>query len=156
MLPAVFLFLETLPLTPNGKLDRHALPDPGPARPDLKEQYVAPRTPVEEILVGIWSRVLGLEQVGIYDNFFELGGHSLLATQVASRIRDAFRMELPLFALFAAPTVAGLARVLIEHEAIAGQVATLARLHKKIDALSLDEMRQALQNKKKERQRHHE
>ena len=156
MVPATFLFLEHLPLTPNGKLDRRALPDPGAARPGLAEQYVAPRTPVEELLVDIWGQVLGLTEVGIYDNFFELGGHSLLATQALSRIRDTFRLELPLHALFAAPTVAGLARSLTEHETIAGQVATLARLHKKMAGLSPDEMRQALQNKREERKRHHE
>ena len=114
MIPASFVFLAELPLTPNGKVDRRALPEPDGSRPEQEGAYVAARTPVEELVVSIWQQVLGLEQVGIYDNFFELGGHSLLATQVVSRIRQTFSVELPLRALFEAPTVAGLA-VLVEN-----------------------------------------
>jgi len=151
MLPSVFVWLEALPLTPNGKLDRRALPVPAPTRPDLEKEYVAPRTPVEEVLVSIWRQVLGIELVGIYDSFFELGGHSLLATQVVSRVRDFFKVEVPLSALFAAPTVAGLAETLVKHEAAAGQVAAIARLRKKIESMSPDEIHKTLQNKTKAR-----
>ncbi|BAZ09555.1 amino acid adenylation domain-containing protein [Calothrix sp. NIES-4071] len=108
MAPNAIVILELLPLTPNGKVDRRALP-----APDLhsEDKYVAPRTPIEEILVQIWAQVLKVEQVGIHDNFFELGGHSLLATQLLSRIRNIFKVELPLREFFATATVAELAQL---------------------------------------------
>ena len=110
MIPSAFVLLESLPLTPNGKVDRHALKAPNTLTLDLKEDYVAPRTSVEEVLVEIWAKVLGREQVGVHDNFFELGGHSLLATQLTSRIRDTFQIEMTVRQLFEAPTVAQFAR----------------------------------------------
>jgi len=110
MIPNAFVILESLPLTPNGKVDRRALPAPG-SYSDRTEKYVAPRTPIEELLAQIWAQVLKVEQVSIHDNFFELGGHSLLATQLLSRIRNIFKVELPLRELFAAATLAELAHL---------------------------------------------
>jgi amino acid adenylation domain-containing protein len=110
MVPSAYVVLDSLPLTPNGKVNRRALPAVDTLSLDPKEDYVAPRTTVEEKLARIWARVLGKQQIGIHDNFFELGGHSLLATQLTSRIRDAFQVELPVRHLFDAPTVATLAK----------------------------------------------
>src|SRR5215218_6255077 len=109
MVPSAFVVLDALPLTPNGKLDRLALHAPDLARPELDTDFVAPRNALEEQLVEIWVEVLGVAQVGAHDDFFELGGHSLRATQLLSRVREVFRVELPLLSLFEAPTIAELA-----------------------------------------------
>ncbi len=79
--------------------------------------YVAPRTPVEELLANILSDVLGITRVGIHDSFFVLGGHSLLATQVVARVREVFSVDVPLRLLFERPTVAGLAEALVDAQA---------------------------------------
>jgi len=113
MVPSAFVVLESLPLTASGKVNRRALPVPDCVQP-LAEGHVAPRSPVEVTLVEIWAELLRLKQVSIHDNFFELGGHSLLATQMASRVRDACGVEVPLHSLFKAPTIAQLATVIEE------------------------------------------
>ncbi|MHC5863418.1 phosphopantetheine-binding protein, partial [Nostoc sp.] len=103
MIPSGFVVLESLPLTANGKVNRRALRAfHNGIKPQLPENYIAPRTPVEQVLVKIFVEVLGLKSVGIYDNFFELGGHSLLATQLVSRVRDTLHVELPLRSVFEA------------------------------------------------------
>ena len=109
MVPSVFVPLDVLPLTSNNKVDRAALPAPDSARPELETQFAAPRNGVEQQLAEIWVEVLQLDEVGVHDNFFMLGGHSLLATQVFAKVRDVLRVELPMRALFEAPTIAGLA-----------------------------------------------
>ncbi len=109
MVPSAFVLLDRLPLTANGKVDRHNLPAPSGLRPELTEEYVAPRTGIELEIVKIWTEVLSVERIGVYDNFFELGGHSLLATQVVSRLRDLLKIELPLRYIFEYPTVHALA-----------------------------------------------
>ncbi len=113
MIPTNFVFLEALPLTPNGKLDRRALPAVAAERPTGDASFVAPRTPIEEMLLGIWQQLLGRELISVHDNFFELGGHSLLATQVIAHLRQTFQIELPLRSLFEAPTIAELAQRLL-------------------------------------------
>jgi len=105
MVPRAWMVLPALPLTPSGKVDRRSLPEPETA---AAADHVAPRDAAERMVADAWEAVLGARP-GANDNFFDLGGHSLRATQVMARIRRAFGIELPLRALFEAPTVAGLA-----------------------------------------------
>jgi amino acid adenylation domain-containing protein len=109
MVPAIFSILDALPRTPQGKLDRRALPTPEVTGPSSDEGRTDAGTPVEDLLAAIWAEVLRRDHVGRRENFFELGGHSLLATRVMSRVRSVLGSELPVRALFEAPTVAGLA-----------------------------------------------
>ena len=127
MIPSALVLLEALPLTPNGKVDRRKLPAPEQSRVELTSAFVAPRTPVEDILSQQIAEVLGIEQVGIHDDFFELGGHSLLATQVLSRVRDSFQVEMSLSHFFGAPTAAGLASG-VEQERRGEQELVLGRM----------------------------
>ena len=110
MIPSAFVFLDAFPLTPNGKLDRNALPAPDSGRSQVGSAFRAPRSASEELLAGLFADLLGLDRAGIDDNFFDLGGHSLLATQLVLRIRSAFRVDLPLRAIFESPSVAALAQ----------------------------------------------
>ena len=139
MIPSGFVFLDALPLTPSRKVDRKALPAPDQSRPELEQSFVAPRTLIEEIIVEIWAEVLKTEKVGIHDNFFELGGHSLLATQVTSRLREGLGVELPLRALFEAPTVAELAERIEQRESAVDKLEDLACNLAEMELLSDDE-----------------
>ncbi|MGV9451899.1 amino acid adenylation domain-containing protein [Streptomyces sp. NPDC003635] len=89
MVPSAFVALDALPLNANGKVDRRALPavDRGALRTGT--DHVPPRTPTELTLAGIWSDVLGVEQIGVHDRFFDLGGHSLLMIKVLAAARAA-------------------------------------------------------------------
>ncbi len=109
MIPSAFVILDVFPLTSNGKIDRRALPAPDHALRESQQDRSVPRNIFEEMLTGVWAKVLGTDQVGIHANFFELGGNSILATQVTSRISESFQVELPLRSIFESPTVAQLA-----------------------------------------------
>ncbi len=113
MVPSALVFLKQLPLLANGKLDRRRLPAPGGEDGTFHSGYVAPRTPVEHQIAGIWSEVLPMAQISVEDNFFEIGGHSLSAARVAARMSDVFNIEVPLRKLFEAPTITALA-VIVE------------------------------------------
>jgi amino acid adenylation domain-containing protein len=149
MIPTAFVLLDAFPLTPNGKIDRLALPAPDSARFNLKE-YVAPQTPIEEVLADIWADILKIERVGIQDNFFDLGGHSLLATQLISRVHKILRAQLTLRDLFEEPTIANLSKILIANEAKPGQTEKIALTLKKIKTMSAEEKKKLLAQKKKE------
>ncbi len=118
--PNLFVHLKRLPLTLNGKINYAAFPSLEEALRMVKRDFVAPRSPAEEVMARIWAEVLGHERVSIHDNFFELGGHSLLATRVISRQREAFQVEMPLRSLFEAPTVAALTAAVEQLQAARG------------------------------------
>lgn len=88
MVPGIFVRLDALPLTANGKLDRRALPAPDGTRPGLAHDFVAPRTETEQLLTGIWSQVLGVDQVGIDDDYFALGGDSIRSVQIVAKVQE--------------------------------------------------------------------
>ena len=111
MIPSVFVGLDAFPLTANGKIDRKALPEPD-FTAYREQQFIAPRNQIEVTLAQIWQEVLAIEKVGINDNFFRLGGHSLSATQVISRIRNSFKIDLPLRYLFEFTTIGELSKYL--------------------------------------------
>ncbi len=113
LIPSAFVVLKALPLTPNGKVDRKALAGLA-LEPSGRPGHEPPRTSLEKALAAIWAEVLGLREVGVHDDFFDLGGHSLLAVRVQARTRERLGLDLPLTAVFRAPSVAGLARLAIE------------------------------------------
>ena len=141
MIPAAFLSLPEFPLTPAGKVDRHALPEPEHARPELEQSYVAPQSPLEVAMSKLWAEVLDVDYVGIYDNFFDLGGHSLLAGQLVTRLRDNLRLEISLGQLLSHPTIADLleaipaaasAQEFLQTSAFSGQHRELSLTQKRI------------------------
>ncbi len=135
MVPAAILVVAALPLSPNGKVNRRALPPPETLL--AADAAAAPRTPVEEILAGIWSRLLGRAAIGRHDRFFDLGGHSLLATRMLARLRDDLGVELPLRALFEHPTLAGLAAAVESAKGAAGRTAPPLRRRAQVGEVPL-------------------
>ena len=109
MMPSAFVVLEAMPTTPTGKIDRLALSSLDHVEVEMVRDSIPPRTPTEHVLADIWTDVLELESIGVEDDFFRLGGHSLLAARVASRVREAFRIELPLRSVLETRTIASLA-----------------------------------------------
>lgn len=109
-------------------------------RPDLNVDYIAPRTPVEETLTGIWTQVMGVEKIGVCDNFFELGGHSTMIIQIISQVRDAFRVDLTFRNFFEMPTVAGLAAIITKILADQTDVESIDKIIEKIQQLPEDEL----------------
>jgi tyrocidine synthetase-3 len=135
MIPAVFIVLDSIPLV-NGKLDRTALPKPHNGRPKLSYPYVAPIGSVEQILVEIWESVLHVRPIGIRDNFFDLGGDSLAGARIIARIIREFQLELPIRALFMAPTVGEMASIVSQHRLQRAGNDRIADLLREIEAIT--------------------
>ena len=120
-------------------------------RPEQTKPFVAPRTPVEEVLAGIWASVIGRERVGADDEFFDLGGHSLNAALLVSRVRETFQVNLPLRSLFEATTVAAMAKLIIANEGRPGQTAKIAQMLKRLNSMPAADRQRMLEQKRKER-----
>jgi len=116
MVPAEFVLLDALPLAPNGKVDRAALPAPGASRGLAPAALTAPRDELERDLARVWCEILELAEVGVDDDFFDLGGDSLMVSWVVVRIQDVLGVEVPMRALYEAPTIAALARLIERHQ----------------------------------------
>ncbi|MDR6224079.1 non-ribosomal peptide synthetase [Desmospora profundinema] len=102
MIPSFVMTVDAIPLTPNGKVDKHRLPKPDGW--ELQAEYAAPVTEMEEKLVRIWKRVLGVQKIGVTHHFFELGGDSIKAIQVAAELQKEDCL-LRVNDLFRAPTI---------------------------------------------------
>ena len=120
MIPTQVVVMDQMPRTISGKIDRKALPKPVEVEGQSFGKKMSPRTPIEEVVAGIWRQVLGTGQLGVEENFFEKGGHSLLATQVVTRLRSALQVEMPLQSVFENPTIASLAEA-VERELLDGK-----------------------------------
>jgi amino acid adenylation domain-containing protein len=145
MVPSAFVILDALPLTANSKVDRQNLPAPEQSQQALEAAYVAPRTPVEELLAKVWAQVLNVERVSVHDDFFELGGHSLLATQIISQVREALQTEVPLSALFSSPTVAGLAVTIAQNQVEMESNEDMEQMLTDLENLSEDDVKRLLE-----------
>jgi len=155
MVPAFFVPLDALPLTANGKLDRAALPEPELDRSALAGVFVAPRSPVEEILAAIWTEVLAVDRIGIDDNFFSLGGDSMLSVRAVALAKER-GLELAIQDVFRHPTIRDLAGTVeatlglptADEEPAGGDrpdAEELAALVESVGELPADEVRRRLQ-----------
>jgi amino acid adenylation domain-containing protein len=151
MVPSTFVVLDSLPLTVSGKVDRRALPPPTKLRHTFSGPFVAASTVVEKVLGKLWAEIIGIDEVGIYDDFSELGGDSLAAARIVSEVNDIFSLKQPLKTLFEAPTVTKLVEFVLTNETHRGQSDKIANVLMKIDGMSSEDIRKALEEKRGER-----
>ena len=128
MIPSLLVTLDSMPLTASGKISRKGLPAIDPSLLESERRFDAPRTPVEQVLAGLWAEILGLDQVGIHDDFFEIGGHSILAARLVSQIKEIFQIELSLRTFFEERTAARLAALMVADAATESRVQRIAEL----------------------------
>jgi acyl carrier protein len=144
MVPSAFVLLDELPLTANGKVDRAALPAPERAA-EPAEAWIAPATPLEELLARTTAEVLGLERVGMADNFFDLGGHSLLATQLVSRLTQGHGVPVTLQMVFDTGNLSELADRIVEAELVDADPGFLDEALSEMKDLSPEELQKMLE-----------
>jgi amino acid adenylation domain-containing protein len=158
MTPAAIVKIAELPLTENGKVDRRALPEPDSTRPELAEEYLAPRTELEQMLTNMWKGVVRIDKIGVHDNFFDVGGDSIKGAVIINKLQEELSEFVHVVALFDAPTVAQLAAYLTEHfpedvrrfcgdegpGALASTDASSVLGHEQISARAVEEVRQLI------------
>ncbi len=115
--PGAFVFRNSLPRMPDGTIDRAALMAVDQPERDLPQEYVAPRTLNESLMANIWEETLKLKDIGVYDNFFNIVRDSYMAMEIIARVRKVFTVNLPVRALFADPTVAGMTAAVLQEQA---------------------------------------
>lgn len=123
LVPSRVVILDALPLLPNGKVDRGRLPVPPPVAVVASE--AGPSSLLEEVVLQIWSDVLGTPVRGVHESFFALGGHSLLAAIAVARVRETFAAEVPLLLLFQHPSARAFCVALEADPVRAAQIATM-------------------------------
>ena len=138
MIPTSWVLVPKLTLAANGKLERRALPDPGTAV-QLIPEYVAPRTPIEQVLAYLWAQLLERPRVGIHDSFFRSGGHSLLGIRLMIRIRDVLGVEVPLRRLFESTTLAEFALAVADSGVDERRAVAALRLRERLERMSATE-----------------
>ena len=104
-------------------------------RPQLQSIYEAPANESEKILTEIWQELLGIDMVGVHDNFFELGGHSLIATRLISRLREIFRIDIPLPTLFDRPTIREIVDYIVQTWGDRDTVEEIAKTYREVQSL---------------------
>ena len=128
MVPSVFVELETFPVTSNGKIDRKKLPEISAGGVSVEKEFTGPRNEIEELISGIWKKLLNTDSISIYDNFLYIGGDSLLAIRFSTEIRRITNVEIPIRSLIENPTIAGLAEILQKLEEKSGISETLPEI----------------------------
>jgi len=115
MIPSTYRIIEKFPLTFNGKIDRLALSGLDNANEiSMEKEYVQATTFIEKELENIWMEALDMDKISIFDDFFSIGGYSLTAIKINTRIRQLFRIDLPVRIIFDNPTISGLANAIEE------------------------------------------
>lgn len=144
MIPSHYIHMHEFPLTTTGKIDRQKCPLPDSIRPFIQAEYTAPRTDTEKRIAAIMSVVLNIDKVGIKDNFFDLGGHSMLGTQVIARVKDEFKIDLPLRIIFENPTIEGIVQAMTKQQAQLIESNELEKMLDELDGLSEDDIQKLL------------
>jgi acyl-coenzyme A synthetase/AMP-(fatty) acid ligase/acyl carrier protein len=143
--PSMFILLDSMPMTATGKIDRRRLPQPDGTRPELREQFVEPRSPVEEQLARIWAEVLNVERVGAFDNFVDLGGDSLQAARVIGRVMKQFHVRLPLQTVVDSSNLAEMTVIIVDSQSESIDEPELDDLLGDLERLSETEARSRLE-----------